>query len=156
MYAYVSASDLETSDHTVTGLDVLDCGTDRVHHTAELVAQDVALVHFDHRAVEEMQIGAADSATGDLEDDVAVFDYDRLGHIHCGSGGQYIDRRQNVCRLRIRLTNADIILAHPAQGLHVDVWVAIFRSVNGWVSDVLCGIGIVAVAEELFDFVCCL
>jgi len=70
---YVSASNLEGCDNTVTLLDVLDTRTERVYDTAELVAEDVALLHLDDRAVKKMQVGTADSATGDLENNIAVF-----------------------------------------------------------------------------------
>jgi len=38
------------------------------------VAEDVALLHLDDRAVEEMQVRTTDSATGNLEDYIAVLD----------------------------------------------------------------------------------
>lgn len=38
------------------------------------MTEDVALLHLNDRAVEEMQVAAADGAAGDLQDDIAVLD----------------------------------------------------------------------------------
>lgn len=48
---YVSASNLERSNDTFADLVVRDCRADLVNDTTELVAEDVALLHLDNRAV---------------------------------------------------------------------------------------------------------
>lgn len=70
----LAASDLETSDDAVALLQVLDAGAHLVDDTAELVAQDVALLQLDDGAMVKVQVAAADGAAGDLEDHVAVLE----------------------------------------------------------------------------------
>lgn len=48
------------------------------------MAQDVTLGELDDCAVEEMQVGTADGAACDSEDDIAVFNNLWLGSVNCG------------------------------------------------------------------------
>lgn len=70
----LAAGNLETGDDAVTLFQVLDAGSHLVYDTAELVAQDVALLELDDSAMVEVQVAAADGAASDLEDDIAVFE----------------------------------------------------------------------------------
>ena len=79
----LAASDLETGDDAVALLQVLDTGAHLVYDTAELVAQDVALLQLDDGAMVEVQVAAADGAAGDLEDHVAVFEDLGFGAVDC-------------------------------------------------------------------------
>lgn len=76
----VSAADLEGGDIALALLDLLDAGTCLDGHTAELVAEDVALLHLNHGAVKKMQIRTANGAACHLEDDIVVLQ--NLGHGH--------------------------------------------------------------------------
>jgi hypothetical protein len=58
---------------------------DLLDDAAELVAQDVALGELDHRAVQEVQVGAADGGAGDAEDHVVVFKNLGLWDRGCGN-----------------------------------------------------------------------
>lgn len=71
---YVSTSDLETGDDSVTLLDLGNSRSNFVDNTAELVAENVSLLHLYYGTVKQMKIATADSATGNLEDDILVFD----------------------------------------------------------------------------------
>jgi hypothetical protein len=77
------AGDLEGCDHTVTLLQILDTRSHLVHDTAELVAQDVALLQLNNSAMVKVQVAAADGAAGDLEDDIAVFEDLGFGAVDC-------------------------------------------------------------------------
>lgn len=79
------------------------------------MAEDVALLHLYNGTVEEMQVGAADGAAGDFEDDIAVFDDNWAWN------GLHFDRA----------------FAHPAQGFHGLGRVAILGAVAGRVGNVL-------------------
>ena len=70
----LAASDLEAGDDAVALLQVLDARTHLIDDTAELVAQDVALLQLDDGAMVQVQVAAADGAAGDLEDHVAVLE----------------------------------------------------------------------------------
>lgn len=79
----VAAGNLEGRDITLADLDSRDGRPDLVDDAAEFMAQDVAFGELDDGAVQEMQVGAADGAAGDFEDDVAVFDDLGFGCVDC-------------------------------------------------------------------------
>lgn len=78
---YLSTRNLERSNVALPGLALGDLGTNLIHDAAELVTQDVVLVHLDHAAVQEMEIRAADGAACDLEDDILGLDDFGPGHV---------------------------------------------------------------------------
>lgn len=47
------------------------------------MAEDIALVHLENGAVEQMKIGTANGGAGHLEDDVAGLDDFRFGNVNC-------------------------------------------------------------------------
>ena len=77
---------MEGGYDSVAFLDFLHGWTHLVYDTTELVAEDVALLHFDDCTMEQVQVAAANCAAGDLEDDIAVFEDLWLG------AGDYGDR----------------------------------------------------------------
>ena len=105
--AHISAGDLERHDISLSHLDALDRGAHLVDDAAELVSQDIAIVHLHNgaykvsapfqlcylqrpcpklsRTMEEMQVTPADRRAGHLEDDVAVFDDFRSRDVNCES-----------------------------------------------------------------------
>ena len=80
---YVSASNLERCNDTVTLLDVLDTRAERVYDTAELVAENVTLLHLDDRTVEKMEVRTADCGAGNLENNIAILDDLWLWGVDC-------------------------------------------------------------------------
>jgi len=79
----LAASDLETCDHTVAFLQVLDTRAHLVHDAAELVAQDVALLQLNNSAMVKVQVATTDGASSDLEDHVAVLEDLGFGAVDC-------------------------------------------------------------------------
>ena len=79
------------------------------------MAENVALLHLDDRAVEEMQVGTADGTAGHFENDIAVLDNDRAGDCD----------------------HLDFVLALPDKSLHGLGGMAILGAVTGGVGDVL-------------------
>lgn len=75
------ACDLEGGHDALTGFQGLDFRPDRVDPAAEFMAEDVAFLHLDDGAVEEMEVGAADGGAGDFEDDILRFDDSGLGDL---------------------------------------------------------------------------
>ena len=67
----LAAADRERHDDAVADLEVGDLGAQLDHLAHVLVAEDVAALHRRLVAVEQMKIGAADRAGGDLDDRVA-------------------------------------------------------------------------------------
>lgn len=114
-------------------LELCDGATNVVYHTTELMTEDVALLHFYNRAVEQMQIGAANSGSGNLEDNIAGLDDRRLG----------------------RIDYANIVLAEPCQSLHGLGVIRPLFLVAG-VCDILRSNVVVIVADGLLDFHGCL
>jgi len=84
----LSARNLETRHHSVALLQVLDARPHLVYDSAELVAKDVALLELDDRAMVQMQVATADSAAGDLEDHIAVFEDLGFGAVDCIEKGK--------------------------------------------------------------------
>jgi hypothetical protein len=70
----ITASDLEACYHAVALLQILDLWAHLVYDSAELVTQDVTLLHFDDSSMVKVQVAATDGTAGDLEDHVAGFD----------------------------------------------------------------------------------
>lgn len=80
----VAAGNLKRRHVPLAHLDlVTDAAADQLRGAAKLVAQNVALFHLEDRAVHEVQVGAAQRAAGDFEDDVAVFYKLGLGDVGC-------------------------------------------------------------------------
>ena len=63
-----AAGDSEGHDHPVADFQCLVLATDFDHFTHGLMAKDVALLHAWNDAVEDMQVGAANSAGSNLDD----------------------------------------------------------------------------------------
>lgn len=99
--SHISAGNLERHDISLSNLDALGPGADLVDDAAELVSQDIALVHLHDGAfkasapfhpvsrrgqashtMEEMQVTPADCRASHLEDNVAVFDDFRLRDVN--------------------------------------------------------------------------
>ena len=66
-----SAGDRKGNHDAVAHLELIVFGADLDHLAHGLVAEDIALFHRGHDAVEQMQVRAADGAGGDLDDGVA-------------------------------------------------------------------------------------
>ena len=124
----VAAGNLERNDIALADLDLLDAGADLIDNTAELVAEDVALVHLHDGTVVEMEVRAADGGAGDLEDDIVWFDNLGLGDID----------------------DSDLLGALPDEGLHEVGRVAGLGAVV--VGDVLLDL-FGAIADKLLDAV---
>ena len=77
------AGDLKGGHHALAGFQGGDFGSDRVDAAAEFMAEDVAFLHLDDGTVEEMEVGAADSCTGDFEYDISRFDDTGFGDFDC-------------------------------------------------------------------------
>lgn len=77
----ISTRNLEACNHSVALLQVLDAWSHFVHNAAELVAEDVALLKLNDRAMVEVKVAAADGAAGDLQNHVAVFEQLGFGSI---------------------------------------------------------------------------
>lgn len=92
------------------------------------MAEDVALLELDNRAVEEMQVRAADCRSGDLENDIAVLDDLWLGAVN----------------------HLDFVLAHPCKSLHCLALVAPLLLVAG-VGDILGSGGLTTVTNGLLN-----
>jgi hypothetical protein len=101
----LAASDLERRNDTLTELEVGDIGAKAVDDAHELVAKDVALLEAHDLAMVEVKIGAADGATGDLEDNIV-----RLGDVRDSS-----------------LDHANILVAEPGQSLHLRTILTVLR-----------------------------
>ena len=67
-----SAGDRKGNYDAVAHLELVVFGTDLDNFAHGLVAEDVALFHRGHDAIEQMQIRAADGAGGDLDDGVST------------------------------------------------------------------------------------
>ncbi|KAI6749979.1 hypothetical protein HG531_007244 [Fusarium graminearum] len=121
----VAASNLERSNVASADINACNTSTDLINDTAELVAQDVTLGELDDCAVEEMQVGTADGAACDSEDDIAVFNNLWLGSVNCG----------------------EMLVFNSVQSLHGLAMVArlLVRS------DILRRNSVIAVADDLFD-----
>jgi hypothetical protein len=105
-----------------------------INHTTKLVPQNIALLQLDHCTVQQVEIRAADSAAGDLEDNIT-----RLDNLGLGA-----------------LDNLDLVLALPDQSLHVLGRVTVLFSVSSRVGDILSGDGIIAMTYGLLGHCCCL
>jgi len=79
------------------------------------VAKNIALLHLNNGAVEEMEVGTADCAAGHLENDVAILDND---------GARDCD-------------HLDFVLALPDESLHGLRGVTILGAITGGVGDIL-------------------
>ena len=83
----VAAGNRERHDDAVADLEVLDRAPDLHHLAHELVAEDVALLHWLDEAVVEVQVRAADRGGGDADDRVALIqdlaDQGRRGPRRC-------------------------------------------------------------------------
>ena len=66
-----SARDREWNHHPITDLELLICRTDLENFAHGFMAENVALLHRGHDAVEKMEVRSADRAGGDLDDGVA-------------------------------------------------------------------------------------
>jgi hypothetical protein len=66
-----AAGDGEGDDDAIADLQRLVLGPDLDDFAHRLMAQHIALFHGGHDAVEQVQIGAADRAGGDLDDGIA-------------------------------------------------------------------------------------
>ena len=130
----LSARNLEARDDSVALLDLFDGRSDIIYHTAEFVTEDVALLHLNDCAVEQMKIATADCAASHLDNDIFVLDHNWLWHIY----------------------DFDSVLALPDQRFHRLVWVAILAPVASWVRDILFSDRIVSVSNCLLSFRCCL
>lgn len=121
---YLSTRNLERSNVALPGLALGDLGTNLIHDAAELVTQDVVLVHLDHAAVQEMEIRAADGAACDLEDDILGLDDFGPGHVRWKKvstlGSFLVSRKKKKKKKKksLLLTNLDLVLSHPNQRLH--------------------------------------
>lgn len=111
----VTTSNLETGNDPVPDIQVCDFRALLLDSAAELVAEDVAAFHLDDGTVEEMEVGAADGAAGDFEDNIAVFDDDGAGY--------FLD--------------FDVAFTHPAQSFHGLGGMAILCTIPGRVADIL-------------------
>lgn len=70
------ACDLERRDDALAFRQSSNLGADLVDDSAELVSENVASLHLNDGAVEEMEVRAADGAPGDLENNVArLYDF---------------------------------------------------------------------------------
>lgn len=124
----VAAGNLEGNNVALADLGLLDLWTDLLDNTAELVAEDVALVHLHDGTVEEVKVRAADGGAGDLEDDIGGLDNLGLGN----------------------LDNLDLLGALPDEGLHKLGGITGFWGVV--VGDVLLDL-LGVVPDNLFDAV---
>jgi hypothetical protein len=72
----VSASDLERGNVAAADFDGIGIHgrPDLIDDAAELVAENVALGHLDYGAVEQVEVGAADSAASNTKNYITVFD----------------------------------------------------------------------------------
>lgn len=70
----ISTRNLERGNHSISFLEVLNSGSKVIHDTTELMAEDIAFFQLDDRAVKKVEVGAADSRAGDLENHISIFD----------------------------------------------------------------------------------
>jgi len=54
MFSYLPTRNLKCSDISLSNLDVFDGGTNLLDDAAEFVPKDVALLHLDNGAMEQM------------------------------------------------------------------------------------------------------
>ena len=96
-------------DNAISNLPLLDCRTDLLYHTAELVTEDVTLLCLDNYAVQNVHVTSADSRACNLDDNVVVLEEFGLANL--------LWEAVLVARLQRKLmdihTNTYIILAHP-------------------------------------------
>jgi hypothetical protein len=70
----LTAGDAEAVHDPITWLHVLDGFAYGFDHTAELVAQDIALLELKDDAVQEVDVAATNGRTRDLDDGIRVID----------------------------------------------------------------------------------
>lgn len=79
---HLTTSDLEGCNHPIPNLVISDTRSHGLDDTTEFVTQNISLLHLDDGAMEKVKIAAADCATGDLENDISIFNHTRLGYVH--------------------------------------------------------------------------
>lgn len=103
--------------------------------------------------MEKVEITTADGATGDLENNIAVFDNDWLGDLNYS--WSVFGFHVIVVLSKYSLTDFDAVLALPTQRLHFLGRVTVFATVLTRVGDIL-NRGSRAIANQLLNLVCCL
>jgi hypothetical protein len=78
---YLATCDLERCDISLPRLDVLHPRPNLVNDAAEFVAEDVALVHLDDGAMQQMEVTSTNCSPRDLHYHVLIFYYPRSGDI---------------------------------------------------------------------------
>jgi hypothetical protein len=82
--SYITTSNLEGRNDTVSNLKSLDTRTHRLDLSTELMSQDVTLLHLDHRTMHQVKITSANSASRYLQDDITVLNNSWFGDLHFG------------------------------------------------------------------------
>src|SRR5581483_1916615 len=103
----VAAGDGEGHHHAIAALQIRDGWTHLLHNPHELVTHDVPRFHGRHKAVIEVEVGAADGRTRDPDDRVMRVQQRGIGHV----------------------VYFHVSLTHPADSLHTwflvpsDLWI---------------------------------
>ena len=69
---YFTTGNLERGNNPIPNLQILDARAQRLNHATKLVAEDIALLHLDDRAMQQMQVTSAHRASRDFQDDIPV------------------------------------------------------------------------------------
>lgn len=173
-----AACDLERDNVAFPNLDLIsDAWCDLLDDTAEFVAEDVAFVHLhddsynDDQTVsnhfvsfgepeniitmQEMQVAAANSGAGNLENNIAVFEELGLWNLNWWEGRTLANSMIAGGGVKggLSRTNFNLLLALPSEGFHGLTAVSLVPLVAG---DILLDDVVVVVADDLLDRVGCL
>jgi hypothetical protein len=109
---YLSACDLKRGNISLADLDVGDTRPNLVDDAAELVAEDVALLHLDDCAVKQVQVTSTDRGSCDLQDYISILENPWLRNVHYG--GLAVDQQGVLRHLQGEATARDTYRLPPS------------------------------------------